>query len=194
MKTLVLRVLLLACLPVTAATAQRRPRELPAPAGLTVAGDTTRVGVVSGVDPNARYLNLTLRLPGRVEVYAMDRTGLMHQMVSCYLDSGTTTVRPTLTETISNSATFQTGSSFGNSSAGRGAPRQMAVWRFASSQEQLLIMLMLEEPTSRRGCDQSGSGAAATFGLMRPAEALNSLPPTLLRFPETPWAAFLVQP
>jgi hypothetical protein len=127
-------------------------------------------------------------------VYAIDRTGRMHQMVSCYLDSGVTTVQPTLTEVIDNSAAFQAGASFGNSSAGRPAARQTSVWRYAASQERLLIMVMEEQPMVNRGCDRSGTGTLATFGIMRPEDALNYLPRSLLRFPDTKWAAFLVQP
>ena len=141
-------------------------------------GDTSRFGpVVTAVDSNARFVELSLREPSRVELFSLDREYRVRSIVSCYAEAGVHVLKP------ANHGSYQIG------------------------RDALLVVVIDEEPRHRTTCDlpstsnrsaYSANGSAVNgagaSGVMPPNEALQRLPQTLLRHPNSSWASYLLEP
>lgn len=158
--------------------APRAPLQAPAPDRYAAYGDTSRFGpVVTAVDSNAQFVQLSLREPSRVEVFTIDREYRVRAVASCYAEAGTHTVKP------ANVGTYRIG------------------------RDAILVVVIGEEPRYRASCDVPSTSNRSNFtaavsaipgrnglGTMPPNEALQRLPVALLRYPESSWASYIVEP
>lgn len=164
------------------ATACSQPKpamRTPAPDRYTTYGDTAHFGenAVVSVDAAARYVALDVRRPARLFMYAMDQQYNLHTMATCFVERGRVRIQPTL-------ATMRT-----YTQSTRGSGEQ---WTYRQGDAVVVILIDEEPREARRACDHSGDGRFV--GTITPQEMLRTYALGLKRYPDSPWASYLVEP
>ena len=165
-----------------AACSQPKPAmQAPTPDRYTYSGDVERFGeqAILSIDEMARYVVLDVRRPARLFMYAVDLDYHLHTIAQCWVEPGRLRVQPTL---ATNNLHMNV----------QGFGTQGEQWHYGANNAVLVIMIEEVPRETKRACDHSGDGGYVAT--MPPSDALQRYALSLRRYPDSPWASYLVEP